>query len=198
MRLVEGVETRADGEEGDGDNNRHRTVGEDAACRRMLVLRGEITLDDRLVAGVGDDVVGQSTEDDHPEGGRAIVERPVEESELVVHSSDVEEVGGSTTGVVDEVGGCQEGSSHEDDALHHIAPDNGFDTAHRAIDDGHYCHHDDANVDVDARYGGHCQRRQEEHQRHSGHHEHDEQYGGHQADGIRETVFKIFVGCGDV
>ena len=110
----------------------------------------------------------------------------------------MEEVRCPAARVEDEVACSEECATHEDDALYDITPDDGLDATHRAINNGDDGHHDDADVDIDAGDGSHRQRGQEEHQRHSCHHEHDEQHGGHQADGIREAVFEVFVGRRDV
>ena len=76
--LVEGVETGSDGEEGNGNEDAHQTVGHDASGGALLVLGGEVALNDGLVAGVANEVVGNAAEDDNPEGSGAIVEGPVE------------------------------------------------------------------------------------------------------------------------
>ena len=96
MRLEEGIEAGTDGEEGNSDNDGHEAVGDDSACCALLIGGGEIALDDGLVAGVGNQVVSQSTENDHPPGGVDEVERILrveeEEPELVVVGGYLPEV----------------------------------------------------------------------------------------------------------
>ena len=198
MGLEEGVEPCADGEEGYGDHDRHQSVGQDAAGSAALVLRGEVALYDGLVAGIGNEVVGQSAEDDHPEGGAPPVEAPDEHAELVVGRGDVEEAAGTAARVGDEIDGGQHGAAHEDDALDDVAPHHGLHAAHGAIDDGDDRHEHNADVDVNARYGRHGQRGQEDDQCRAGHHEHDEEQRGHEARGIVETALQILVGRGHV
>ena len=194
MCLEEGVETRADGEEGDGHNNAHQSVGQDAACRALFVLRRQIALDDGLVGGVGDEVVGQSAEDDYPEGGTLPVEAPYEHLELIVVSSNLPESAGATLGAHDEIGCGQDGTAHEDDALDDIAPDDGFHAAHRTIHDGDDGHQHDTYIYVYTRHGGHGQGGQEDDEGGASHHEDDEQERGHEARGVVEASLQVFIG----
>ena len=201
--LEEGVESCADGEEGDGDDDGHEAVGEDAAGGTLLVGSGEIALDDGLVAGVGDEVVGQSAENDHPPRGVDEVEGMLgveeEEAELVVVGGNLPEVGGSVLARVnDEIDGGKDGAAHEDDALDDVAPDNGFDTAHGAVEDGDEGHQGDTYIYIDTRDGGHGQRGKEQHESRASYHEDDEEYAGHEAGGRVEAALQIFVGRGDV
>ena len=112
MRLIERVEAGSDGEKRDGDNDRHHAVREDSARCRLLVFRRQIALNDGLVARVGNQVVGQSAENDDPERGRAMVERPVEKPELIVGRGDLEEVGSTVARVENQVSGGQKRASH--------------------------------------------------------------------------------------
>ena len=195
MRLVERVEACADEVEGDGDEDAHEAVYQDAAACALLVFRGHVALDDRLVRGVGDEVVGYAaTNDGYPEGNAAVVETPDEEPHLVVIDGQLPSPREATFGVTPQIKGRKDGTTNKDAALHDVAPDDRFHATHRAIDDGDESHQDDAKVDVDACYCCKCQRRQVHHECHTRHHEDAEQRGGHHAGGQVEALLEYCVG----
>ena len=68
------------------------------------------------------------------------------------------EIAGSVvTCIDDEIDGCENGSSHKDDALNDIAPNDSLHTTHAAIENGNQCHERYTHIDIDAGDGGHCQ-----------------------------------------
>ena len=69
MGLIEGVEACTNHVEGNRDKYAHDTIDEDTATCRLLVGCSEVALDDGLVRGVGDEVVGQAANDDDPPCG---------------------------------------------------------------------------------------------------------------------------------
>ena len=195
MRLVERVETRADEVEGDGDEDAHEAVHQDAAACALLVLRGHVSLDDRLVRSVRDEVVGYAaTNNSYPEADAAVVETPDEEPHLVVIDCQLPSSREAAFGVAPQIKGRKDSATNKDAALHDVAPDDRFHAAHRAIDDGDESHQDDAKVDVDARYCGQSKRRKIHHECHAGHHEDAEQRGGHHAGGEVEALLEYRVG----
>ena len=195
MRLVERVETRADEVEGDGDEDAHEAVYQDAAACALLVLGGHIALDDRLVRGVRDEVVGYAAADDgDPEGNAAVVETPDEEPHLVVIDCQLPSSREAAFGVAPQIKSRKDGSAYKNAALNDVAPNDCFHAAHRAIDNGDESHQDDAKVDIYARHGGQSKRRQIHHECHTRHHEDAEQRGGHHASGEVEALLEYRVG----
>ena len=88
-----------------------------------------------------------------------------------------------------EVEGGKNGSAYEDYALDDVAPDDGFDSAHGAVDDGDDAHEEYAEVDVDAGDGGKGEGGEVHDEGHAGYHEGTEKGGGHEAGGEVEAVF---------
>ena len=194
MGLVEGVESRTYHVEGYGDEDAHQTVHQDATSCRLLVGSGHVTLDDGLVGGIGDEVVGQPSDDAHPPHGLAPCHVPIEEPQLVVLQGKVKAAAQSAFGVRHQVDDGKDGTSHQDESLHHVTPDDGFHTSHRAVDDGDQPHQDDAQADVDARHSREGKRGEIEHQGHAGYHEETEEGGCHEACGGIEALFQNLVG----
>ena len=91
MGLIERVETRTDNVERHADEHGHDAVHQDASTCALFVLRRDVTLYDGLVRRVRDEIVGQPTKDDYPEGGTGEVEGIVEEAELIVSDGYFEE-----------------------------------------------------------------------------------------------------------
>ena len=77
--------------------------------------------------------------------------------------------------------------------MNHIAPHNGFHTAHSAIHNSDSGHEDNANVDIDTCHGCHSQARQEQNQCCASHHKDDEQETGQEACRIVEAALQILV-----
>ena len=112
MGLEESVESRTYGKECHGDEYAHHAVHHDAAACAPLVLGGEVTLDDGLVGGIGNQVVGHATEDNHPECGAAIIQTPVKQAELAVRHADVEETVHATVCIQHQVADGKNSTAH--------------------------------------------------------------------------------------
>ena len=191
--LIERVQPRADYEEHDRHAHAHRAVHQDALPCAALVLGGEVTLYDGLVGGVRNEVVGHAAEYDYPERCGAVVETPVEETELACLAANGKEALKAALGAEDQEYGRQHRTAHKDKALHHVAPHHGLNAAHRAIEYRDATHQHDAHIYIYARHGRERERGEIEHQRHARHHEHDEQGTGHEARGSVEAALEIFV-----
>ena len=90
MGLIESVEACSDEVESHRDKDTHEAIRQDATSCTFLVLGGHIALDNSLVAGVGNEVVGYATtQDSHPEGDVPVVPTPDEEPHLVVVDSQL-------------------------------------------------------------------------------------------------------------
>ena len=198
MGLVEGVESGANHVEGYGYEHAHHAIDQDATAGRLLVGGGEVALDDGLVGGVGDEVIGQTTDDDDPPAGLRPGVAPVEQAQLVVGQGNVDAAHHTALGVNSEVYHGKDGAEDQYQALHYIAPNHGFYTTHGAIDDGDQAHEHNTQVDVDACNGCEGQRGQVEHDGHAHNHEDAEERRGQQAGEEVETLLQYLIGTGDV
>ena len=203
MRLEESIEARSYREESDGHHDRHQAVGEDSASRTLLVAGGQIALDNRLVAGVADEVVGQAAEDDDPPSGIDEVEGILgieeEEAELIVLGGNLPEVRSTVIARVhNQIHRRKNSSPDKNDTLNDVAPHNSLYPTHRAIENGDESHQRYTDIYIDTRDGSHGEGRQEENQCRAGHHEDDEQDAGHQARGRVEAAFEVLISGGDV
>lgn len=194
MRFEERVESGANSKEDYRNKHAHHTIHHDAVARTAFVLGGEVTLNDRLVRGVRNEVVGHTAQDDDPESSTAVVETPVEHLELVGIKSYVNKAAETTFGAERQIEEGEEGSTYEDNALNYVAPYHGLNTTHGAVENSDKRHEHNADVEVDTRYGSQRERGQIQHQCHASHHKHNKQRRSQQTGGGVETAFKVFVG----
>ncbi len=160
LAVVIGIEAGSDEIEEDGNGNAGNGVEPNALNRRLFILRGDVALDDGLVAGVGEQIGQQSANEQKPDGRLVKGKGGINDFKLGVVDPQLNNASSAAIHTRCNIKEGHHGAGNQNNALDKVAPDNGLDPTHGAIDDRDDSNAEDAKHNVDSGNGFKRQRRE--------------------------------------